>query len=72
MIRPPCLRHIHHENGHPGQQPQGQQPGHRAEPLRARQPQASSSLVCGAHFATTAQIAIAAESRPMRTGTIIW
>lgn len=69
-VRTAVLRHVHHEESEGCEHAQREDARHRAEPLCARQRPPLS--VCGLHFATTAHTAIAAESRPISTGVIIW
>lgn len=72
-LQPQILRHADHHHGQPCQQRQRQHTRRRSKPLRPRQSKPTpSSRVHAAHFATTAHTAIAAESSPIRTGTIIW
>jgi hypothetical protein len=72
LLPPQIVGQIHDQNGEGRQQHQRQHARHRAQPFRARQPYRPPLLPGPGHFATTAQIAIAADSNPISTGTIIW
>ena len=71
-LLPQIPRLVHECHGEDSEQTQREEPGHRADPLGTRQPHPPPTPPPGpGHFATTAQTAIAAHSRPIRTGTII-
>ncbi len=72
-LRPQLLRLIDIQDSQDSEHPQREQARHRAHPLRTRHPRPLTAQASGpGHRATTAHTAIAADNRPISTGTIIW
>lgn len=66
------LRLVDDEHDEHGEQGEREEGGEADEPFGARQPERAALLSEAGHFATTAQIAIAADSRPNSTGITAW